>query len=188
MARTLSWLPQLHTIRRSVANSVRSHYERKDLELLFRLQPAAAGKLLDILPTTRVGSSLLVERDALATFLKRVDEAGDVAELMREIRRERSTKSRRKLRSLKRQDYGGMAALPSWVKLTRGRLEIGFATADQLAEGMLLLAAILESDLAAFVEAYEPAQPARDQDRKAGADMRELLKDLEARERTKKAS
>lgn len=187
MPRTLSWLPQLQTIRRSVSNSVRSHYERKDLELLFKLQPAAAGKLLDVLPTTRVGASLLVERDALSTFLKRVAEADDVGELMREVRAERATKSRRKLRSLKRQDYGGMTALPSWLKLSRGRLEVDFTTADQLAEGLLQIAAVLENDLAEFVAAYEPVQPNREQDKKAGAEMRELLRDLEERERNKKA-
>ncbi|MDQ1450390.1 MAG: hypothetical protein QOK38_256 [Acidobacteriaceae bacterium] len=35
MPRPISWLPRLHEIRRSVVNSVRSHYDRNDLERLF---------------------------------------------------------------------------------------------------------------------------------------------------------
>ncbi len=45
MARPVSWLPRLHEIRRAVANSVRSHYDRHDLQNLFELQPRAAQKL-----------------------------------------------------------------------------------------------------------------------------------------------
>ena len=41
MPRPISWLPQLHAIERSVQNSVRSHYQRRDLEQLFSLQPRA---------------------------------------------------------------------------------------------------------------------------------------------------
>jgi hypothetical protein len=37
MPRPLSWLPRLHEIDRSVANSVRSHYDRRDIERLFEL-------------------------------------------------------------------------------------------------------------------------------------------------------
>ena len=42
MPRRLSWLPRLHEIRRSVGNSVRSHYDRRDLQTLFEFQPRAA--------------------------------------------------------------------------------------------------------------------------------------------------
>jgi len=38
-ARPICWLPRLHLIRRAVTNSVRSHYDRHDLEQLFELQP-----------------------------------------------------------------------------------------------------------------------------------------------------
>ena len=43
MPRPLSWLPRLHVIRRTVANSVRSHYDRRELETLFELQPDRPG-------------------------------------------------------------------------------------------------------------------------------------------------
>jgi hypothetical protein len=42
MPRPISWLTRLHEIRRAVASSVRSHYERKEIEALFQVQPRAA--------------------------------------------------------------------------------------------------------------------------------------------------
>ena len=68
LPRTLSWLPRLHEIRRAVGNSVRSHYGRHDLEALFELQPRAAQQLLGLLPPVTVGTSRLVEAEALGDF------------------------------------------------------------------------------------------------------------------------
>ena len=48
MPRRTSWLPRLPEIRRSVRESVRSHYERRDLERLFHIHPRAAQKLMQM--------------------------------------------------------------------------------------------------------------------------------------------
>jgi hypothetical protein len=69
MPRPISWLPRLHVIRRTVSNSVRSHYDRHELETLFQLQPRAAQKLIEMLPSVKVGTSRLVEREVLVNFL-----------------------------------------------------------------------------------------------------------------------
>jgi len=42
MPRPVSWLPRLHVIRRTITTSVRSHYDRRELETLFELQPRPA--------------------------------------------------------------------------------------------------------------------------------------------------
>jgi hypothetical protein len=63
MPRPITWLPQLHEIRRSIANSVRSHYDRRDIEALFELQRRAAQKLVEMLPIVRIGTSHLIQRD-----------------------------------------------------------------------------------------------------------------------------
>ena len=63
MPRPIIWLPRLHEIRRSVANSVRSHYDRRDIEALFELHPRTAQKLVKMLPTVRIGTSHLIELD-----------------------------------------------------------------------------------------------------------------------------
>jgi len=55
----ITWLPRLAEIRRSVKNSARSHYERKDIERLFELQPRAAQALVQgIWPSAKVGPEL----------------------------------------------------------------------------------------------------------------------------------
>ncbi len=105
MPRPLSWLPQLHGIERLVENSVRSHYERRDLEQLSSLQPRAAQLLMDALPTVPVGRSRLVEREALRSLLAEVREAEDPSGVLEAARRQQKTASRRKLRDLLPHDH-----------------------------------------------------------------------------------
>lgn len=74
-------------MRRFVAKADRSHYSRTDLEDLFGVQPRAAQKLIELLPSLLAGTSRLVERDALAEFLKRVHTADDLTAAFEEQRR-----------------------------------------------------------------------------------------------------
>ena len=161
MARPPSWLPRLHELRRAVTNSVRTHYDRRDLERLFELQPRGAGKLLELLPTVPVGTAHLVDREVLLGFLERVHDADDVHALFDQLRLEKGVSSRRKIRSLVRRalEPVGLTSLPESIGLSRGRLEVSFATVDQLAEAMLTLARILETEGDAFAQLYEPQQP-----------------------------
>jgi hypothetical protein len=161
MPRPVSWLPRLHEISRSVANSVRSHYGRGDLEALFELQPRAAQKLLEMLPTVQVGTSRLVDREVLAVFLDRVRDAADVAALFDQVRAEKAAVSRKKLRSLVRRDDRPMTvtSLPESIALTRGRLEVSFSSIEQLAESLYALARVFDNDQDAFIQAYEPERP-----------------------------
>ncbi len=157
MARPASWLPRLHEIRRTVSSSVRSHYTRRELEVLFQLQPRAALKLIELLPTVSIGTSLLVEKDALLGFLQGAQDADDVTAYFERVRLAKATVSHRKIRSLVRQDREplSISSLPDAVHLSRGRLEVSFATVEQLAEAMYALARALDSDLDNFIGAYE---------------------------------
>ncbi len=179
MPRPVSWLARLHEIRRSVQNSVRSHYDRGDLEKLFKLQPRAAGKLLEMLPTVQVGTSQLVDKEVLAGFLDRVRDADDTAKLFEEVRAEKAQTSHRKPRSLVRRDLDpiDLASLPESVGLSRGRLEVSFRSVEELAESLLLLARILETDCDRFIQKYEPEMP-KPKPEHAG-EMQELFADLE---------
>ena len=167
MPRPISWLPRLHVIARSVANSVRSHYDRHDLETLFELQPRAAQKLLELLPTVRIGNSRLVDREVLAGFLDRVRDADDTGKLFDEIRAEKAQVSRRKPRSLVRRDLDpiGIGSLPSSITLEPGRMEVRFETVEQLAEAMYALARVLEAEGQQFAERFE----SRELQREAGS-------------------
>jgi hypothetical protein len=155
--RPISWLARLHLIARSVTNSVRSHYDRHDLESLFELQPRAAQKLLEMLPSVQVGTSRLVDREVLASFLDRVREADDVRALYEKIRAEKAEVSKRKPRSLVRRDLDpiSITSLPSSTVLSRGRLEVNFRTVEELAEAMYGLARVLENEGEEFAEAFE---------------------------------
>ncbi len=182
MPRPVSWLPRLHEIRRSVAHSVRSHYDRGDLEKLFELQPRAAGKLLEMLPTVQVGTSQLVDREVLAGFLDKVRDAEDTTKLFEEIRTAKTQGSRRKPRSLVRRDLDpiGIAFLPESIGLTRGRLELSFRSIEELAESLLLLARILETDGDRFAQDYEPV--ATEPESEHGGEMQELFAELKRME------
>jgi len=182
MPRPVSWLPRLHVIRRTVSNSVRSHYDRHELETHFELQPRAAQKLIELLPSVPIGTSRLVERSDLLGFLDRVREADDTAALFEAMRQEKARASGRKVRSLVRRDLDpvGLSSLPDSMVLSRGRLEVNFQTVEQLAECLLLLARVLESEGDGFAEAYEVREEtAVDQ----GADeVRRMFAELEATE------
>jgi hypothetical protein len=157
LPRPISWLPRLHIIARSVANSVRSHYDRHDLETLFELQPRAAQKLLEMLPTVQIGSSRLVDREVLASFLDRVRDADDMSKLFGEIRAEKAQVSRRRPRSLVRRDLDpiGIGSLPSSITVSRGRLEVSFSTVEELATAMYALARVLEAEGDEFAREFE---------------------------------
>ena len=178
----LSWLPRLHVIRRTITNSVRSHYDRHELETLFELQPRAAQKLIEILPSVSIGTSRLVERSDLAHFLDRVRETDDTAALFETLRQEKTAISRRKARSLVRRDLDpvGLASLPDTITLSRGWLEVSFGTVEQLAECLLLLARVLENEGEEFAEAYEVREETVED---AGADeVRRMFAELETAE------
>ncbi len=64
---------------------------------LFKLQPRAAQKLLELQPTVQVGTSRLVERETLSGLLKRVRDADDTTELLEQVRREKAGISRKKM-------------------------------------------------------------------------------------------
>ncbi len=159
LPRPLSWLPRLHEIRRAVANSIRSHYGRHDLEALFELQPRAAQQLLGLLPTVAVGTSRLVEAEALRGFLDRIQTAGDVRQEIEAVRQEKKSAGRRRLRTLIQTDDPAvsLSSPPLGVTLGRGRLEVDFQNLEQLAAAMYWLARVLDGELEGFAREYEPS-------------------------------
>ena len=148
MPRPISWLPRLHEITRTVTSSVRSHYDRRDIEKLFELQPRAAQELLKLLPSVQVGTSRLLDREVLADFLGRVRDTEDAASLLDTLREEKATISKRRPRSLVRRDLDpvSITSLPDSMTVSQGRLEVTFETVEQLVECMLMLARVLEGE------------------------------------------
>jgi hypothetical protein len=184
MARPVSWLKDLHAIRKRIADSVRSHYTREELEDVFGIQQSAAAALMRRLPTTRVGTSLLVKREDLSTVLDRVHEADDVAGVMKEMAAERAAGvSRRKLRGLVRRDYDAMSVygIPEALTMKRGEMKITWKTPEDLAATLLTVARILEDDLDEFVRLYQPIEE-KPQEDEVSADVKKMFAELETDE------
>ncbi|CAN5450143.1 hypothetical protein BH10ACI4_BH10ACI4_37410 [soil metagenome] len=164
MPRPISWLIRLHDIRRAVADSVRSHYERKEIEALFQVQPRAAQLLLEMLPTTAIGRSRLVERQVLADFLDRIHKADDPSAELDLIRAQGAEVSRKKLRTLVRRDVEPLPldSLPANIQFIPGQMVVSFRTIEDLAQTMYSLARAIETDGNELARRYEIREVADD--------------------------
>jgi hypothetical protein len=164
MPRPISWLTRLHEIRRAVASSVRSHYERKEIESLFQVQPRAAQLLLEMLPTTAIGRSRLVERQVLADFLDRIHKADDPSAELDLIRAQGGEVSRKKLRTLVRRDVEPLQldSLPANIEFIPGQMIVSFRTIEDLAQAMYSLARAIETDGDELARRYEVQEVADD--------------------------
>lgn len=161
MGRRLSWLDRLYPISRTVAGSARSHYDRKDLQQLFEIQPRSAQNLMAALPTVPIGRARLVDRETLSNFLQQLQQADDPAQAFAEIREGKGKTVQRKLRTLVLQDVQtDIDTLPSSLRLSPGELQVTFKTVEQLAEALMHLAVVLDKQLNEFIARYEvPSEP-----------------------------
>lgn len=185
MPRPITWLARLPEIRRSVKHSARSHYERKDIERLFELQPRAAQALIQgIAPSAKVGRSFLVARGDLEVFLDRIDEGANPASLL-------SPRSepvpRRRLRELVQVDRAPatLDEAPGNISFQPGELTISFRSMQELAGALLALAEILDNteQFAAFEDRYVPRPTPLDQGTDDRAAVKEMFAELEVVER-----
>ena len=188
MPRPVSWLPRLHEIRRAVASSVRSHYERKEIESLFQVQPRAAQLLLEMLPTSVIGRSGLVERQTLADFLDRIHKADDPSAELDLIRGQGGKASRKKIRTLVRLDSEPLQldSLPGNIEFIPGQMIVSFRTIEDLAQAMYNLARVIETDGDELARRYEVQEVADDgsPDRSEFEAMMQELSNLEATRRS----
>jgi len=188
MPRRTSWLPRLPEIRRSVRESVRSHYERRDIERLFHIQPRAAQKLMQMVTVgVKVGRSALVDRIVLLDFLDRVAESDDPEVTLQARRNVPSPTPRRKLRHLIQLDcdVATLETMPANITARTGELVISFNTMEELASSLHALAQVLEHQLEEFAAQFEPvletpfaADPVKD-------DLRRAFEELERSEQAK---
>jgi hypothetical protein len=186
MARPITWLPRLHQIRRSVSESVRSHYGRQDLERLFELQPRSAQKMLELLPSIPLGRARYVERAALGDFLDRLQEADDVAAAVFQYKKER-TAPRRVLRDLLPRDtpVADLASLPENVSAGPGFVTIHFTKMEELAGALATLANVLTEDFEGFAQRYELQEAVEDRSDER-EDFQAMMAELEEMEKIRK--
>lgn len=167
MARSLSWLDRIVPIARTVEDSARSHYDRKELQRLFELQPRSAQQLMAALPNISVGRARLVERAILSEFLRELNDSEKPAETFARMKVEGGKAVRRKLREFSLQDSPATVdSPPHMMNLERGDLRVKFQTLEELTQAMLWLATVLRDDLEGFAAKYETTvkDPAREDD------------------------
>jgi hypothetical protein len=182
--RPITWLPRLTEIRRSVKNSARSHYERKDIERLFELQPRAAQALVQgISPSAKVGRSFLLARADLEVFLDRIQEGANPASL---LSHRSEPVPRRRLRELVQVDRfsATLDEAPGNISLQPGELTITFSSMQELAGALLALAEILDNaeQFAAFEDRFVPRPPENNHSAEDGAAVEKMFKELEVAE------
>jgi hypothetical protein len=192
MAPRTSWLLRLPEIRRSVSESVRSHYDSRDLQRLFRVKPRAAQKLIKMCATgAKIGRSALVERVALADFLTLVADSDDPELTLRSRRRKKTPTPapRRALRCLVQvdSDPATLETIPRNIILSTGKMEIEFTRMEELAGALHAIAQILENEFEEFADRFEPAiehtpEPELDS---VAEDLRRAWAELTLREREK---
>jgi len=165
MPRPVTWLPRIREIRESVKASVRSHYERSEIERLFQVQARAAQQLMKIVGTAvKVGRSRLIERAALETFLDDLFESEDTTGALAQRKVGPPPQApRRAIRSLVLVDRppATLNSLPHNLSLETGRLTITFQTVQELATALGALAVVLDNESEKFAERYEVALPAQ---------------------------
>lgn len=188
MGRTIPWLDRLSEIRRSVRNSLRSHYTRHDIERLFGIQRSAAKQIIRAVGAKlRIGKSLLITRADLEAFLDRVPESKDPASLLRRHPNSEPSISIRELID-KDQALVTVTTLPSNVQLEQNKITITFHGGEQLAVAMVALATLLHDpeEFAAFEERYAPFVPVpeTEESRQARETMKMLEQELAVMERS----
>jgi hypothetical protein len=186
MPRPVSWLPRLNDIRRSVSNSVRSHYARKDIERLFQLQPRAAQTLmLAVNPAAKVGQSSLVAASDLAAFLDKIAEGANPTSLLAS---RPAGSPRRTLRELIQVDRTPttLATMPGNIAIEPKRLTVTFESMEEIAQALLSLAEILheETQFAEFEQRYVPPPPPSERTEDERRQIARMWEALETLERT----
>jgi hypothetical protein len=163
--------------------SVRTHYDRRALQSLFELMPRAGGRLMAMLRRgVPLGTSHLVEREALLRFLDAVAEAEDTAGALAQQKAENGALTRRKPRTLVRREFEEIdpASLATWLE--RGVLkETRFASAQQLADILWRIACAVQGEgLEEFCKLYEPEQPESAERQQGREEFRTIQAKIEA--------
>lgn len=178
MARPVKWARDLHPIRDRAIHSKTETWSRQDIEHLFNLGRASAQTLMKAIGDVQgVGGSHFVDRASLLAFLDEMIQADSVEEALRSRLERASPVPRPKpLRVSLPHDLRNITLnnLPVNVEVREGEVRVTGASAEQIVEGLFLLAQVLQNDLDAVRTRLDPpADPPR-----MDNELKEMLRSL----------
>ncbi len=178
MARPVKWSRDLHPIRDRATRSKTETWSRLDIEQLFNVGRASAQSLMKVIGDVQeVGGTHFVDRASLVSFLDEMIQADSVEEALRSRQEQASPVPRPKpLRISLPEDLRRitLADLPANVQVREGEVRVTGANAEEVVEGLFLLAQVLQNDLDAVRTQLDPPPEPKDLD----DDLRELLRGL----------
>ena len=182
MARPVKWSRDVHPIRERAARSRTETWSRQDIEQLFGISRASAQGLMKAIGEVQaVGGAHFVGRASLLSFLDQVVAADSIDEALRSKHESaepvpRPSTLRVSLpENLRRVT---LKELPDRVTLNPGEVRVTGADAEQVLEGLVILAQVMQNDLDSVRRRLDPPS--------AGAlideELRNLFTNLRAQE------
>ena len=151
MARPVKWSRDVHPIRERAARSRIETWSRQDIERLFGISRASAQNLMKAIGEVQaVGGSHFVDRASLLAFLDQMVAADSVDEALRSKHESAEPVPRPSTLRLSLPDdlrRVTLKDLPVSVILSPGELRVTGANAEQVIEGLLMLAQVMQNDL-----------------------------------------
>ena len=151
MARPVKWSRDVHPIRERVARSRTETWSRQDIERLFGISRASAQNLMKAIGEVQtIGGTHFVDRATLLKFLDQMAAADSVDEALRSKHESAEPVPRAStLRVSLPEDLRRVTLkdLPESVALSPGEIRVTGENAEQVLEGLLMLAQVMQNDL-----------------------------------------
>jgi len=182
LARPVKWSRDVHPIRERAARSRTETWSRQDIERLFGISRASAQNLMKAIGEVQaVGGSHFVDRASLLAFLDQMVAADSVDEALRSKHESAEPVPRPStLRLSLPEDLRRVTLkdLPASVTLSPGELRVTGANAEQVIEGLLMLAQVMQNDLDSVRTRLDPPHLGQAVDE----ELRELFYSLRTKE------
>ena len=151
MARPVKWSRDVHAIRERAARSRTETWSRQDIERLFGISRASSQNLMKAIGEVQaVGGTHFVDRASLLGFLDQMVAADSVEEALRSKHESAEPVPRPStLRLSLPEDLRRVTLrdLPESVVLSPGEIRVTGANAEQVLEGLIVLAEVMKNDL-----------------------------------------
>ena len=160
MARPVKWSRDVHSIRERAALSRTETWSRQEIERLFGVSRASAQNLMKAIGEVQaVGGTHFVDRASLLKFLDQMAAADSVDEALRSKHESAEPVPRGStLRVSLPEDLRRVTLkdLPQRVALSPGEIRVTGANAEQVLEGLLMLAQVMQNDLDSVRMRFDP--------------------------------